>query len=209
MKLYACRGCGSAIIEGIFALLGIDVERREVGIFSEAPDELRRVNPLAQVPTLVLPDGTVMTESVAIALWALEQAGETPYAPSPGDPLRPTFLRWLVYLPAAIYPMYTVGDVPETWVGDDAAPGLKQATVARTLQCWQIMEEALAGYGAHALGDDLGVLDVFIAVISRWRPGREQIRRVAPRLMTAADRTEAHPALAALFAREFPPADPA
>ncbi len=203
MELYACKGCGSVIVEALFALLGVDYVRREVGIFGDATDELRAVNPLAQVPTLVLDDGTVMTESVAIALWALERADGHALAPPVGDPRRAAFLRWLVYVPAAIYPMYTVGDVPADWVGKDAAPQLQAATVARIVQCWRILEEGLPGPGGYAMGDDLCALDLFVAVVSRWRPGRERLREVAPRLMAAADRTEAHPTLAPLFAREF------
>ena len=39
----------------------------------DAWDRLRVVDPLGQVPTLVLDDRTVMTESAAIALWIAER----------------------------------------------------------------------------------------------------------------------------------------
>lgn len=203
LTLYANRGSGSVIVEALFTVLGTDYQRREVGIFGEATDELRAVNPLGQVPTLVLDDGTVMTESVAITLWALEQSPGNNLAPAPGDPLRPTFLRWLVYFPAAIYPMYTVGDFPADWVGDEAAPRLRAATYERTLACWRVLESELGGRGSFVFGETVTALDVFVSVMSHWSPGRERIREAAPRLVSAAERFEADPRIASLFAREF------
>jgi glutathione S-transferase len=47
------------------------------------------------------------------------------------------------------------------------------------------------------------VLDVYAAMVSRWRPGRERIREVAPRAVAAAERAEAHPVVGPVFARNF------
>lgn len=49
----------------------------------------------------------------------------------------------------------------------------------------------------------MSVLDVYAATMSRWRPGRERIRAVAPRAVAAGERAEAHPVLAPVFARNF------
>jgi len=162
------------------------------------------LNPLLQVPTVVLDDGSVMTESVAILLWLLERHPGSDLAPPPGDPRRAAFLRWLVYFPASIYPMFTVGDFPPRWVlGEEAQAQLKEATVQRTLTCWRILEEGLRP-GDFCIGDRLGVLDLYAAMVSRWRPGRDRIREVAPRVVAAAERAEADPRVAGIFARNFP-----
>ncbi len=204
ITLYASKGSGSTIVEGTLELLGVAYERREVdyGIHNPAAAELAKVNPLGQVPTLVLEDGSIMTESAAIVLWLMEQHPDRAPAPPPGHPDRPRFLRWLVYFVSAIYPMYTVGDEPAKWVAEEAAPRLKDATVERTLLCWRILEENLQPR-THLLGETLTVLDVYAGVMSRWRPGRKRIREVAPRAMAAAERAEAHPALAPVFERNF------
>ena len=68
--LLGCQGCGNAIVESAFALAGIDFDYEEVDYSDDSPTRPRllQFNPLGQVPTLVLPDGTVMSESAAIAL---------------------------------------------------------------------------------------------------------------------------------------------
>ena len=99
--------------------------------------------------------------------------------------------------------MYTVGDFPERWVKDKAAQAeLKEATVQRTLDCWSALEASF-GEGPFFLGEQMTVLDVYASVLSRWRPGRDRIREVAPRAIAAAERAEAHPSVAPVMARNF------
>jgi GST-like protein len=53
--------------------------------------------------------------------------------------------------------------------------------------------------------DRMSVLDIYAAMVSRWRPGRDRIREVAPRAIAAAERAEAHPLVGPVFARNFNP----
>ncbi len=68
--LYGAKGSGSAAIEAALVLCGADY--RVVTAATWEPDsalaELRRVNALQQIPTLVLDDGSVLTESAAILI---------------------------------------------------------------------------------------------------------------------------------------------
>lgn len=205
LTIYGYKGWGSVIIEAACELLGetYALEEVEPGKPGPAFDALRALNPLGQVPTVVLSDGTVLTESVAILLWLLERHPHSTLAPPPGDPKRAVFLRWLVFFVTNIYPMYTVGDYPERWVkGEAAQKELKEATIRRTLDCWRTLEQGISP-GAHLLGDSMTILDVYAAAMSRWRPGREKIRAVAPRCIAAAERAEAHPAVSRIFSVNF------
>ena len=69
--LYGAKGSGSAAIESALTIAGLPFKMVEAASWEPGPglDELKRVNPLAQIPTLVLEDGTVMTESAAILIW--------------------------------------------------------------------------------------------------------------------------------------------
>lgn len=205
LTIHGCKGCGSTVVVTVCELLGEKYNYIEVDYSKPSPerDALQALNPLVQVPTVVTEDGTVLTESVAIILWLLERHPGSDLAPPPGDPLRPVFLRHLVYFPSAIYPMYTVGDFVDRWVKDKAAQAeLKEATIQRTLDCWAGLEGRF-GAGPFFLGERMSVLDVYAAMISRWRPGRERIRAVAPRAIAAAERAEAHPVVAKVFAQNF------
>ena len=66
--LLGCKGCGNAIVEAAFAVAAIPIDYEEVDYSGDSPTRSRllQVNPLGQVPALVLADGTVMTESLAM-----------------------------------------------------------------------------------------------------------------------------------------------
>ncbi len=89
----------------------------EVDYTQDGPerDRLLALNPLGQVPTLVLPNDEVMTESAAIILLLHDRAPHAELAPPGGSPLLPRFLRWLLFINAEIYPTCTYADHPQRW----------------------------------------------------------------------------------------------
>jgi GST-like protein len=207
LVIHGCKGCGNVVIEAICRIVGEPFERREVEPWTPSPavEELRAVNPNLQVPTVVTEDGLVMTESVAIALWLIERHPEAKLAPKLDDPQRGTFLRWLVYVAGAIYPMYVVGDFPARFVSgtEEQQKAFKGKTNDRIIACWKIVEEQLQPKDWLIGGETMSALDVFAAVMTRWRPGREKIREAAPRVIAAAEAVEKDPRLTELFAKNF------
>src|SRR4029078_4249451 len=97
--LLGCKGCGNAIVEAAVGIAGIPVDYEEVDYSGDSPTRPRllQFNPLGQVPTLVLPDGTVMPESLAMIHWANDAAPKAALTPLPGDPARLAFYRWGVF----------------------------------------------------------------------------------------------------------------
>ncbi|WP_201313362.1 glutathione S-transferase family protein [Dyella sp. EPa41] len=61
-------------------LLGIPFTHRNWSVFRNF-DEFRRVNPLVKAPTLVLDDGTLLTESSLIIDWAQSISSNAPLMP--------------------------------------------------------------------------------------------------------------------------------
>lgn len=71
--LYSFRRCPYAMRARMALwMAGITVELREVKLANKPP-ELAKASPKATVPVLLLPDGTVLDESIAIMRWALER----------------------------------------------------------------------------------------------------------------------------------------
>ena len=142
MQLYGVRGWGSAIAEGLLAVAGQSYDFVDVEGFDRpgpARDRLATVNPLVQVPALVLDDGTVMTETAAIALYLSDRAPGL--APAIGTPERSRFYRLLIWLVANVYPTFTYGDYPERWAPSatgsargGAKPKMTRLRVARSNQ---------------------------------------------------------------------------
>ena len=205
--LHGNPGWGSAIVEAQLAWYGLPFRSEDVGdVFEseEARQRLRPLNPLAQVPTLVLPDGQVMTESAAITLHLADRVGRDDLVPGPAAPERAAFLRWLVFLVANVYPTFTYGDVPTRFVKDEAAAkGFRAEIDAYEQRLWTAVEAAAAA--PWFLGQRLSAIDLFLAVMTHWRPRRAWFAQHAPKLHAAALAAEALPAVAPVLARHFPP----
>ena len=123
-ELIGSAGCGSAIVEMALALANVPYTLEDVPYLKPGPqrDRLLRLNPLGQVPTLVTPDGEVMTESAAMILHLHDVAPQAGLAPLPDQPERARFLNLLIRLVAAIYPTFTYGDNPPQWTTEGAPP---------------------------------------------------------------------------------------
>src|SRR5262249_39698447 len=119
------------------------------------------------------------------------------------QPPRPQFLRWLVFIVANIYPTFTYADLPSRFVPDgDAQKAFETNVNAYAQRLWRMLEtEAAAPW---FLGPHFTALDLFVAAMTKWRPGRTWFVREAPRLNAIALATEALPAIAEVWRRNFP-----
>lgn len=204
--VFSVPGWGSALAEAMLALCSAPVHIEDVTGFDSpggARERLLRSNSLGQVPTLLLPEGRVMTESAAIALLLSERHPQAGLAPAPGTPLRPAFLRRLIWIAANIYPTFTYGDYPERWVSTNPK-SLESATDRYRERLWRQFELEVSE-GGWVLGAQLSALDVYVAVMTHWRPGRSWFAAQCPRLHAIAARADNHPLLKIVLQRNFPP----
>ena len=210
--LYGAAGSGSVPVEAAMTLIGLDYRVIEAVTWEgEAErDKVAAVNPMRQIPALILPSGDVLTESAAILIWLADAYPEARLGPSIADPRRAQFLRWMSFIPASIYSMFWVRDEPSRLVGDDAAAQaeLKQRTAERIADCWRVMDSQIRP-GRFLLGDDLSVLDLYVAVASRWTPRRARFNTESPRMAEIVRRVDALPALQDFWAERFPLGDDA
>lgn len=203
-RLLGCKGCGSAIVAAAFAVAKLPLAYEEVDYSagSNTRDRLLAVNPLGQVPTLVLPDGTVMTESLAIVHYLNDLAPRAGLVPGKGDPARGAFLRWSTFLVAAVYPTFTYGDEPAKWVEDtQGAKQLRESTDRHRQAQWLRLEE-IAGE-PWFLGAKMTALDLYVAVMTRWRPGRKWFSANTPKLLAIAEKASATRGVADVMKRNF------
>ena len=202
--LLGCKGCGNAIVEAAFAVAGIPIDYEEVDYSPESPTRPRllSLNPLGQVPTLVLPDGRVMTESLAIMHHVNDHAPKAQLIPPAGDPSRDTFYRWAVFLVAAIYPTFTYGDDPKKWVADgEGSKQLRESTDRHREALWKQLEGAAGS--PWFLGERFSALDLYLAFEVYWRPGRKWFDANTPKVMAIAKRAAALDAVAPVIAKSF------
>lgn len=203
MLLYAAKGCGSALAEIALDWAGVHYDTEwmtfeQVGARSH--EALLAANPLHQVPTLVLDDGTVLTESAAIVLWLDEQNPQVGLLPPRGSAERVHALRWMLYLVTTLYPTFSYGDFPQRYLADEAAQrALVSGTKSRRRTYWRQVDEA--AMAPWFCGERPCMLDAYIAVMSTWDPKRPWFTQNAPRLYAIAQRADELPRLAPALAR--------
>lgn len=209
LTVFGALGSGSVPVEAALTLIGQPYEVSEGATWIHDPEILARVeavNPLKQIPAVVLPSGEILTESGAILVWLADAHPEARLGPAVGDPRRGQFLRWMTYIPASIYSMFWVRDEPSRLAGPDKAAGerVKAATAERIADCWRMMDQQITPAGDFLLGDEISVLDLYVAVVSRWGPGRNRFYREAPGMTPVVRRVDADPRLTAFWAERFP-----
>ncbi|MCG8512380.1 MAG: glutathione S-transferase family protein [Rhodospirillales bacterium] len=206
LKLFGSTGWGSVFAEAQLVWYGMPFDYHDVGnLFADdqARWDLERINPLAQVPTLVLADGSVMTESAAITLWLADQAQSHDLVPEPEAPERARFLRWLIFIVGNIYPTYTYADDPARFVPDEAArDGFADTVNAYARKLYRILDHEASN--PWFLGERFSALDIYICAMCRWRPGRPWFEKNAPNLVRIADAANALPKLSDVMARNYP-----
>lgn len=202
--LLGCKGCGNVIVEAAFGVAGVPVDCEEVDYSEDSPtrERLLEVNPLGQVPALVLPDGRVLTESLAILHYLDDMVPAAGLIPPKGDPARIAFYRWAVFIVAAVYPTYTYGDDPKKWVADEGTSKLLRESTDRHRQSLWKQVEAQA-QSPWFLGERFSALDLYIAAMTRWRPGVLWFAKNTPKCVEIAKRATALPAVAPVMARNF------
>jgi GST-like protein len=204
--LYGARGSGSVAVEAALALLGLKHEVHDLASLSDPAisDALARINPMRQLPALILPSGELMTESAAILIWLADNHPQSRLSPPTDDPRRAAFLRWMAFVSAAIYALFWILDEPSRMTGEPAQQALiKQRIEDRLAQCWAVME-AQIDPGVFLIGGDISVLDLYVTVISRWEPGRQRFYEIAPRMGRIVRQVDTDPRLADLWVRRFP-----
>ena len=204
--VYGSPGSGSVPVEAALTLIGAPYKVIGETVLRDVAHnpEVFKVNPLGQVPALVLPGGEVMTESAAILIWLADRYPAAGLAPPPTDERRAAFLRWMAYVSSAIYGLAWVRGDPMRLVSDERQADVVLDRIAnRRAYCWRWMDAQIQPR-RFLLGHELGVVDLYVTTVSRWSPRRKRFYREAPRMAEVVRRVDADPRLAELWEARFP-----
>ncbi len=207
LTLFGTKGSGSAAAEAALEVAGVAYRKVEAASWvpSSNLDELKDFNPLAQIPTLVLDDGSVLSESAAILLHlglTNPQSGLIDSDPS----RRAQQIRGLVYIAANCYAGIGILDYPDRWYQDpdDAAKAAMQARGRTRLhELWEIFADQFPAT-PWLSGERLGALDILAATVSMWSGARQALAVSRPEFSRLLGRIEADPRIAAVWDRHWP-----
>ncbi|HEY3585159.1 MAG TPA: glutathione S-transferase family protein, partial [Casimicrobiaceae bacterium] len=196
--LYGKTGSGSASIEAALTVARAPFRMVETASWAQndAFADLLAVNPLGQVPTLVLDDGSALSESAAILMHLGSAHPDARLFPD--DPSqRAQVLRGLAFIAANCYSAISIIDFPERWCenaeGDEAVQQrIRAGTRARLHRHWEMFADVFPAR-PWLSGANLGALDLLAAVVSKWSGARQHRAQARPALHDTLLRSEAHP----------------
>ena len=143
-----------------------------------APDYLA-INPMGQIPTLVLPGGTILTETAAMVLHIADAFPEAQLAPPGGTSARATFDRWLIFSAAVFYEADLRFYYPERYTADaDGVDGVRRAAQDQLERVTAILLEHALQPGPFVLGHRFTAVDLYVAMLVSWMPdgpGRREL----------------------------------
>jgi len=202
--LYGTQGTGSCIIE--IALQRCGVEWCQVDACSwedrVGNEALARINPLKQIPTLQLPNGSVLTESAAILIHLGLQFPASGLLPE--EPAQ--VIRGLVYIAANCYSAIGIIDYPERWTDSPDAQQHEQlisGTRRRLHGAWEVFADQFAEQ-LFTPAQVPNALAIMAAAVSRWAGGRDALHQSRPEFARVLAQVDAHPNVEPVFARHWP-----
>ena len=103
--LYNRPGSGGVVVEAALTLADAPFELIELDskAGTPLPESFRETNPWGQLPTLILPNGTTMTETSAILVHLALCFPDKHLAPPPGTSAHGRFLRWTTFANVNLY----------------------------------------------------------------------------------------------------------
>jgi GST-like protein len=206
LVLYGAAASGSVAVEAALTLLGIPFQLIEGETWSSqaARQRVGEQNAMRQIPTLVLPSGETLAESAAILIWLADAHPAAKLSPALDDPMRAQFLRWMFFVSSAIYSLHWIKpDVTRIGAPQSAKGDVVDSVHERIAFCWRTMDAQLSP-SRYLLGDTLSVLDLYVAVISRFGPWRERFYQEAPKMTPVIKLVDDDPRLKELWERRFP-----
>jgi GST-like protein len=207
--LYGTLGSGAASVHAALEIVGAPYRLVETASWERNAgfDELLALNPIGQVPTLKLPDGPALSETAAIMIALAERHPASGLLPADAA-ARAQAIRGLVFIAANCYPCITIIDYPERFCAeandDDAVKGrIRAGTRERLHKHWEIFADLFPAR-PYLSGASIGALDLYAAVVSKWAGTRAHVEKERPDFHAALQHIEAHPKVAAVFARHWP-----
>jgi glutathione S-transferase len=156
--------------------------------------ELDALTPKGYVPVLVLEDGEVLTETIAILQYLADRRPGA-VAPLPASFLHYRVLEWLSFIATELHkpfiPLFAASTVA-------AAKAAAQAALTRRFD----YVEPLVGARRYLAGEAFSIADAYLYVVAGWAPdvGLDVARW--PNLIAYRARIEARPAVQAALALE-------
>lgn len=198
MKLYYKAGACSLAPHIILREAGLDFSIIAVDLATkktEQGDDFLKINPKGQIPTLLLNDGTLLTEGVAIVQYLADQKPDRQLMPEPGTIARYHALEWLNYIATELHKGFSPLFNPKT------PEEFKVVAREALSHKFAYMNESLKGK-TFLLGNRFSVADAYLFTVMRWAKSLKFDLSALSDLNAYLDRVAARPAVDAAMTAE-------
>ncbi len=203
-KLYGTTHTSTCAVKAALTEAGAPFEEVEIATSKKQhlTEEYRQINPRQQVPSLMLPDGSIMTESPAILLHIADAHPEVRLAPLPGTSERAQHDRWLIFFAVNVYEGELRMSRGERFTTDtNGKQGVEEAAKAYVDRHSSIFEEAL-GNGPYFFDNDLSMLDIYVWMLSQWQDAA-WLEANCPKIVRLANTVKVRPKIVPIHEENF------
>lgn len=121
-----------------------------------------------QIPAIIMPDGTVLYESVAISLTLAERHPDTGLLPPEASLERAYVYRWLMHMMCNLHEVDLRHAYTDRYTSDpNGIPGVQEAAAKRWEKAFDVIEAEL-GDGPWFMGAQFTLLDIYLAASVCW-----------------------------------------
>ncbi len=199
--LYWSEGTGAFAPQVLLEEIGVAYKKIEFEFASgylQKPEFLA-LNPMAEVPVLIFPEGTVMTETAAISIALADRHPDAGLSPNPTSSDRARMLRWLMFMAVNIYPACLRHHSPERYtISASQADGVRAQSIIELDRLFGILNAQLEP-GQHILGDAFSIADPYALMLVQWHPHPEKLLSKLPALCKLCETVRERPAVVRIW----------
>lgn len=199
--LYWSPRTGAFPPDAVLSLANVTFQRQRVKQTNMRVDDpaFEKVSPMNQIPAIVMPDGTVMCESVAISLTLAERHPEADVLPPNASPERAYVYRWLMHMLCNLYETDLRHSYPDRYTSDpNGIEGVREAAASRWAKGFDVIEAEL-GDGPWFMGAQFTLLDIYLAATVCWHFDTPWLLRRVPKIRAICANVRRLEPLAPLF----------
>jgi len=203
-RLYGWRKTGSMAAEAALAEAGVEYDFVPVSRKTDEnlTEEFRKINPRQQLPALMLPDGSIMTEGAAMLLHIGDAFPEAQLIPKPGSSARAQHDRWLAFFAVNVYEGELRQLRPSRYTTEPGgADGVKSAADAYVERHFHIYNDIL-GDGPYLFGDHFTMIDIYVWMLAQWME-QPWLAQHCPKVKRLADTAMTRPLIAPIQKAHF------
>ena len=199
--LYARPGAGSAAVEAVLTECGATFQLADVPRSGRDYEDYLGINPRGEIPSLQLPDHSIMTESAAMLIYLGDIFSDVGLAPALDSVLRARYLRWMIYFASAVYAADLRFHHAARYSTDvSAADGIRAKAAIDLERDLSIFASAL-GKKPYVLGDLFSAVDIYAAMLVSWAPDVKGLFANHPEIKRHYDLVTARPTIAKVWER--------